>query len=207
MQSREKRCSAILLVAATSLMFGCAETPVETERVPEPPPAEAQAAPAAVVSKEAFLASALDGDLATIEAGLAGGADIESATAEGSTVLMLAAFNGHTDVVGALLGHGASINHRDGIGRTALMYASSGPYADTVKLLLDKGAEVNLVDEHEEWTALMFAGGEGLAEVIEILLAHGADAALVDTDGETALTFAERNGHEESAGLLRAAME
>jgi ankyrin repeat protein len=207
MQSPVKKRLAILLAASASMILGCAETPVESERVAASPPAEAQAAPAAIVSKEEFLGSALEGDLATIEAGLAGGVDVESATAEGSTALMLAAFNGHTDVVDTLLEHGSSVNQRDGIGRTALMYASSGPYADTVKLLVDKGAEVNLVDEHEKWTALMFAGGEGLTEVIEVLLSNGADAGLVDTDGDTALTFAERNGHEQAARLLRAAMQ
>jgi ankyrin repeat protein len=75
-----------------------------------------------------------------------------------------------------------------------------------VELLLEKGAEVNRIDEVEHWTALMFAGGEGLTEVIRTLLRHGADPNLKDTDGDTALTFAQRNGHEAVAGLLKGAM-
>ncbi len=119
---------------------------------------------------------------------------------------MLASFQGNTDAVRVLLQHGAGVGHRDLSGRTALMYASSGPYAETVELLLEKGAEVNRVDEVEHWTALMFAGGEGLTEVIRTLLRHGADPNLKDTDGDTALTFAQRNRHEAAAVLLKGAM-
>ena len=144
--------------------------------------------------------------MAALGAAIAVGADLHSRTAEGATALMLASFQGHTDSVRTLLEHGAGVGDKDRSGRTALMYASSGPYSETVGLLLENGAEVNRTDDVEHWSALMFAGGEGLAEVIEVLLSHGADANLKDVDGDTALTFAQRNGHEESEVLLKAAM-
>ena len=120
---------------------------------------------------------------------------------------MLAAFNGHTDVARLLIGRGAFVNHRDLTGRTPVMYASSGPYAETEKFLLENGAAVNVTDTGEGFSAIMFAGGEGHTEVIETLLAHGADANKKDVDGDTALTFAQRNGHREAAMLLEAAMK
>lgn len=158
-------------------------------------------------STAALLEAAFKGDMRTVQAALAGGVSADTVNDEGTTVLMMAAFNGHTEVVGTLLDHGATVGTEDGVGRTALLYASSGPYAETVALLLENGADVNLTDDGERWTALMFAGGEGLAGVIQTLLEHGADASLTDDDGETALTFAERNGHREAAALLRAAMQ
>ena len=86
------------------------------------------------------------------------------------------------------------------------MYASSGPFPETVRVLLDRGASVDLVDGDEGWTALMFAGGEGHVEVIEILLGYGADPMHKDLDGDTALAFAERNGHTRAAKVLQSAM-
>ncbi|MGB3863606.1 MAG: ankyrin repeat domain-containing protein [Candidatus Aminicenantaceae bacterium] len=64
----------------------------------------------------------------------------------------------------------------------------------------------NLVDTVEQWTALMFAAGEGQLEVVQILLKHGADPSLKDVDGDTALVFAQRNGHAQVTGLLESGL-
>ena len=195
---------AIGVLAALAIgwtVWSCGEGPTHsaphtlaTEDVPSVP------------TTEEFLGWALQGDVVRLEAAIAAGADLHSKTAEGATAVMLASFQGHTDAVHSLLQQGADVGQRDHSGRTALMYASSGAFAQTVELLLENGAEVNRVDAVEEWTALMFAGGEGLTEVIPVLLRHGADPDLKDVDGDTALTFAQRNGHEAAAVLLKGAM-
>jgi ankyrin repeat protein len=195
---------AVALVLTAS---NCGKGPSEAPRGADPARVEAQGPLKPAPSSAELFQAAFDGNLSTVDLALARGAEVDSVNPEGSTILMLAAFNGHTDVVRALLDRGASIDRRDLTGRTALMYASSGPYADTVGLLIEKGASVNLTDHGEGWSALMFAGGEGQVEVIRTLLAHGADAELVDEDGETALTFAQRNGHADAASLLQAAMK
>jgi len=207
MQDSPRTSGVIAAIAIVVSALSCGEGPKEQDLSPGLSRVEASEAAPPVPSAEAFLRAAIGGDVAALEAAIAAGADLHSRTAEGATALMLASFQGHTDSVHTLLEHGAEVGDKDRSGRTALMYASSGPYSETVGLLLKAGAEVNRTDDVERWSALMFAGGEGLTEVIRMLLSHGADANLKDVDGETALTFAQRNGHEESELLLKAAME
>ena len=115
---------------------------------------------------------------------------------------MMASYNGHFETVRLLLEHGAKVGLQDHFGRTALMYAASGPFPETVRLLLGKGADENRRDKEEGFTALMFAAAEGQAEVIRVLLTHGADVTMTDKDGDTALDFAEKNGHREAVEIL-----
>lgn len=72
-----------------------------------------------------------------------------------------------------------------------------GPDGDTSKFpdvvaVLNKGANVNMPNP-KGYTPLMFAANLGLVENVSTLLAHGADAALKSTDGETALSLADRD--------------
>ena len=145
---------------------------------------------------------ALDGNLPKILLAAEKGTDLNAIDEEGRTALMMAAFNGHTRVVQYLVEHKVDINVRDSNGRTALMYASTIDNAELVKILLDQGAEVNLADNVEGFTALMFAAGEGHTQVMEVLLAAGADRNVKDIDGDTALEFATRTGHQAAAQLL-----
>jgi len=117
-------------------------------------------------------------------------------------------------------------------GDTPLMLAAKTGIPDAVKVLLDYGAEVNDREEWGRTTPLMWAVAEGHTEVAALLLDHGAelDARTIfippDTtrgfegtaprdrqereigpvqhaSGElTALHFAARNGHTETAELL-----
>ncbi|MGD9345338.1 MAG: ankyrin repeat domain-containing protein [Candidatus Aminicenantes bacterium] len=147
--------------------------------------------------------AAARGQIQEVRAVLEKGADVNTADELGRTALMLGAFDGHTEIVRLLLSKGAQVDLRDSSGRTALMYSSSGPFPETVQLLLDWKADPNLVDGIERWTALMFAAGEGQLEVVKILLEHNADPSLKDVDGDTALTFAQRNGHAQVVRLLK----
>lgn len=150
-----------------------------------------------------FMQAALDGDAVTIGDALSSGTGVNTVDEDNRTALMLASFNGHSKVASLLLDAGAQVNWRDSMGRTALMFASTGPHSETVKLLLEHKAEVNLVDGDEHWTALMFAAAEGHEDVVRLLLKHGANPHLKDTDGDTAGSFAAKNGNMTIADLLK----
>jgi ankyrin repeat protein len=73
---------------------------------------------------------------------------------------------------------------------------------EAVRLLISHGAEIN--EPGTEWkTALMHAAGNGDWELCSLLLSYGADAAAGDMFGRTAAYWAEDNGHDRTASLLR----
>ena len=210
-----------IIVSATLLLCGCESKNEPATSKPEPaPPTPVQTLSTEQLAKklsplpvkktktatQAFFDAALNGDIQTVEAELVAGVDVNAASLNGQnqTVLMLAAYNGHTKLVEMLIDRGGKVNHLDSTNRTALMYCSSGPFPETVQLLIAKGANVNLVDNNEEWTALMFAAAEGLGPNVKILLENGADTAPKDIDGDTAASFAAKNGHQQVADMINA---
>lgn len=154
-------------------------------------------------SAEELRDASLNGRMALVQEAIEQEVDLNEPDSYGRTALMLAAYNGHTEIVGLLIEEGAEVNKQNTEGRTALMFAASGPFPETVTLLLNQGAKVNVTDNVEQWTALMFASAEGNNDVVKILLENGADINLKDKDGETALDFAQNNGHTEVAKLIK----
>jgi ankyrin repeat protein len=217
-----KRFHPFCIIASTALLLcGCGSKNEPATSKPEPaPPTPVQTVSTEQLAKkptplpvkktktatQAFFDAALNGDIQTVESELAAGVDVNAASLNGQnqTVLMLAAYNGHTELVEALIDRGGKVNHLDSVNRTALMYCSSGPFPGTVQLLIAKGANVNLVDNNEGWTALMFAAAEGLGPNVKILLENGADTAPKDIDGDTAASFAAKNGHQQVADMINA---
>lgn len=187
----------LLLLLALPLLPACTARPSAVEA--EPPVQVEQ------VSPEAVVLAALDGRIEVIEQALAAGYKVDFRNKEGRTALMFAAFNGHNGVVKRLLLAGADVNIQDQSGSTALMLASSGPFPETVQLLLDRGAVIDTADRNEHFTALMWAAAEGQIDVVKLLLNHKADFTLTDVDGDTAESFAARNGHTAIAKNLQAA--
>jgi hypothetical protein len=175
----------------------------------DPASQEATAASRAVQynadSLEQIVQAALDGKIEIIDQALENGFKVDMRDEEGRTILMYAAFNGRTDIIKRLIEAGADVNAQDQTGTTALMFAASGPNPDAVQMLLDHGAKVDTADNNEHWTALMWAGAEGQTEVVKVLLAHHADATIKEADGDTAESFAAKNGHGDVVAILQAA--
>ena len=116
---------------------------------------------------------------------------------------MLATSECHTDVVRVLLTSG--LNARgSGDGDAPILVAASRNCVETVKLLLDKGADVNAKD-NDGWTPLIKAASGGLTDLARVLLERGADIDVVDKLERTASMYADLPGHEEIAGLFKAA--
>ena len=159
----------------------------------------------AAIPQQEIIEAALNGKTAILEKALAEGYQPDTRDPQNRTALMYAAFNGQTQIVKMLIAAGADVNAQEKTGSTALMFASSGPYVETVQLLLDHGAKINTIDTNEHWTALMWAAAEGQADVVKLLLKHKANIALKDVDGDTAESFAAKNGHTEVVRILQAA--
>jgi len=176
---------ALIAMSLTLCVPLAAQTPVQLTR-----------------EEQALMEAAYNGQLEDVRRLVLDGTPVDVIDTEKRTPLMWAGFNGHAAVVEYLLDAGAEIDAKDSSGRTALMYAASGPFAETVGLLLERGAEVNVQGTLEGFTPLMTAAAEGLAGVVRILLDAGANRDIKDQDGDTALTFARQNGHDEVVELL-----
>ena len=83
-----------------------------------------------------LMRAALEGNTATVNTLLAGGADVNAIANDGATALILAASSGDTESVRALLRRGAGLGNRySQSGETALMLAKKNNHTDIVELL------------------------------------------------------------------------
>jgi len=127
------------------------------------------------------------------------GMDPNTADAEGSTLLMLAARNGNAELVDQLILRRAKISAHNRFGDDALLLASFQGHLPVVKLLLAASAPVN---RPHGWQPLVYAAYNGHVEVMRYLLEHGANVNGASDNGTTALMVAARNSHVEAVRLL-----
>ena len=93
---------------------------------------------------------------------LEAGADPNTASAEGETVLMTAARSGSADLVRLLIESGAEVNANETWrGQTALMWAIAEKHLPVVRILLENGADIN-AKTGKGFTPFLFAvrGGD-----------------------------------------------
>ena len=162
--------------------------------------------PAAAQSDSSALVNAArDGDVATVQALLAGDADANTALGDGLTALHQAAAYGRADVAEALIAAGADLEAATRIGSyTPLHLAARGAHAAVVRHLVAAGANVEAVTSTSGVSPLHLAAAaiDG-AEVVEALLADGADPnARESSAGQTPLMFAAGANRAESAKAL-----
>lgn len=161
------------------------------------------------------------GDLESVKALVAAGADVNGARPNGTTAVFWAA-NGPLDVLVWLLEHKADPNatRRSPDGRTPLMEAAFFGATANARALLDRGADVNA--RSARGTALMWAAGSDRAgaDMIRLLLDRGADPNVVASrcarcihepgaeDGRTELTalmLARQRGESHIVRMLLSA--
>ena len=125
-------------------------------------------------------------------------------TAEGFSVLHLAAMGGHAHVFPLLMERGADDIHAvDSDGMTPIVYAAQYYHWEMVQLLVDRGADIHLADKQYGRTALHWAAEGGHLAVVLLLVDRGADIHPADTAcGRTALHYAAAGGHREVVQLL-----
>src|SRR5918996_573482 len=160
---------------------------------------------------------AAKGGYATVVAALiAAGADVKAESANGTTPLMIAAAGGDTRTVTTLIENGSEVNAKDTAkGETPLMYAAAFDRVEVLKLLLKHGADTkattNVVDlmalTAPEETNMQRQYGEGArpqgpVQVPGATRQYRYNELIVSQGGLSALQFAAREGHMDSAKVL-----
>lgn len=100
-----------------------------------------------------LLQAAGNGDLKTVTAQLAKGANVNAADNFGNTALLKAATTGAVEVVQLLLDKGADINAVNRDGRTALICAARFNRPKVIELLLARKADPSVLDESGKMAA------------------------------------------------------
>lgn len=161
-----------------------------------------------------LFAAAIEGHIQCVKVLLEAGADISKGDLgpEGSddsdwTAAHYAARMGHTECLHVLLGAGADKDKTTAKGLALTHIAAMLGHINCLRLLLEAGANIDPTDHILGSTPLMLAAFRGKTECVRALIDAGADIAIVRTDGETALSCAEKYGHDEAAALLRTAAD
>ena len=121
----------------------------------------------------------------------------------GETPLMLAAINNYIELAAMLINRGADVNRP---GWTPLHYAATRGHREMMRLLLDNDAYIDS-EAANGTTPLMMAAYSAPPLAVKLLLEEGADPTLVNNGNATALDFALRGDHQQSAFYIRAFIE
>ena len=141
------------------------------------------------------------GDLPTVQAGIAMGANVNAKGDYGYTPLIHAARAGYKNIVECLIAHGADVNSCDDQDDTPLLLASAAGHTGIVAHLLLYGANVEARNT-VNMTPLMLAAQRGKDSVVDALILGGANRNAKDPKGRTAAQFATQQRHYKLASKL-----
>lgn len=102
--------------------------------------------------------------------------NLEEASFNGTTALMMAAFKQNKAAVNALIARGAQVNRK---GWTPLHFAAAAGDVGIMAILLERYAYID-APSPTGFTPLMLAAREGKEEAVQLLLREGADATIKD---------------------------
>jgi len=114
---------------------------------------------------------------------------VDTVSAEGYTLLILAAYHGHNETVAFLADKVSDIDRGSGYG-TALMGAAVKGNTEVAEILLDNGANPNAQDA-EGNTPLTFAAMFENEEMARLLVTRKADPTLKNKKGFSAADYAK----------------
>lgn len=129
--------------------------------------------------------------------------DLEAASNNGDTALMIASYTGNRAAVQALLDKDVEVNRH---GWTALHYAAAIGDCDIIKLLLEKSAYID-AEAPNKTTPIMMAARAGKTDAVKLLTEQGADISLKNDQGLSAADFAVNNDHNQVAQWLNASLK
>lgn len=141
-----------------------------------------------------------NGHLATVQALVTRGADVNAMDVRHITPLSAASAQGHSEVVRFLLEHGADFCTSTIKGQTALYRACKHGHLAVAEMLVAQGADVDHATRKGA-TPSHVAARHGYFEIVRLLLEHGAD--IVDNHGGMhTLHVAAMQGHGNIVSLL-----
>eukprot|EP00049_Salpingoeca_infusionum_P001720 m.50395 g.50395 ORF g.50395 m.50395 type:complete len:1028 (-) comp11159_c0_seq3:266-3349(-) len=142
-----------------------------------------------------ILAAFADDDK-SVQALLAGGADIHHQDLDGRTAAHWASYHGRTKALAALLSGGCDVTLKDNAGRTALHWATGHKQTKSLETLIKSmkatGDSLDQQDE-EQMSALHWACFHNHSKHAVALLSAGANGSLRDVDGKTPLHWTSDN--------------
>lgn len=158
---------------------------------------------AAGVEPDLFEAAALGRTGRVTELLDGGHVRVTDSSADGFTVLHLAAFFAHPETVEALLSRGADVEAvaANPSRVRPLHSAVAGRSPEVVRVLLAGEADLE-ARQQGGFTPLMAAAANGLDDLVDLLLAAGAEPGATADDGKTASDFARTKGHDDLAERL-----
>ncbi|HXD20598.1 MAG TPA: ankyrin repeat domain-containing protein [Vicinamibacterales bacterium] len=145
--------------------------------------------------------AARNGGAVAVRALVSRGADVNVASADGTTALHWASYRDDLDMADALLRAGAKVDAANDLGATPLWTASMNGSSAMVHRLLEAGAHPNLALLLGE-TPLMIACRSGNADVVTQLLDKGANVNARGPRGQTALMWAVAEQHPDVVKVL-----
>lgn len=132
--------------------------------------------------------------------------DVNFASRQNETPLMMACIKGHLDIARELIKRGADVNRE---GWTPLHYAASADMPktlDIIKLLLEESAYIDAASPNGS-TPLMMAAQYSSEAVVRLLLEEGADITLRNQRNMTAADFARLVDRQYMVELLGKALQ
>jgi ankyrin repeat protein/L-ascorbate metabolism protein UlaG (beta-lactamase superfamily) len=130
------------------------------------------------------------------------GAGVNIKGPEGATPLFTAVSMGNREVASALAESGADVNAAGDGSLTPFIFAVKKGQDDLVRIFLNKNADRESRDPWTGKTALHEAALRGYTSIVEDLLRAGAEKNARDLNGHTALSYAQKYGHRDTADVL-----
>jgi ankyrin repeat protein len=160
-----------------------------------------------LTKKGALHLAAEYGDYTIVQALLGAGADPNTRTSAGQTLLHKAAIGGSLKVMLRFLAYGMDINSRDEDMDTPLHFVlgrdDSDPSSAMLERLIQAGCEVNARNEDGQTPLHLYLGNASVeSDVLEILLSNGADINIRDNNGDPVINRLAASVSEECFKLL-----
>ena len=156
-----------------------------------------------------LLEAAASGDMATIQALLNAGVNVDTRNDHRQTALLVATHNNQIEAAKALIDAGADVNAKDMIQDSPYLYAGARGHLEILKMTLSHGADLKSTNRFGG-TALIPASERGHVETVRTLIELGVNVDHVNRLGWTALIEAVilsdgGPAHVEIVKLLKAA--